>query len=69
MIAGSNFTPDPQGSSKPIPKSVISHRNMRNIQQAFDPSYIDTFIENYPRFFIVYFEEISLPKINPNNLI
>ena len=69
MMAGSNFTPDPQGSSKPIPKSVISQRNMRNIQQAFDPSSIDTFIENYPRFFIVDFEEISLPKLNPYNLI
>ena len=38
MMAESNSTPDPQGSSKPIPENVNSQRSRRNLQRTFDPS-------------------------------
>ena len=68
-MAESIITPDPEGSSNPIPKNVDSQRNRRNLQQTFDLSSIKSFSENYPRFFIVDFEGISSRQINPHNLI
>ena len=62
------IAPDPQISSKPIPKNVNSHRSRRNIQRTFDPS-SNSLVTNYPLFFIVNFEGISSRQINPYNLI
>ena len=60
MMAESIDAPDPQGSSKPIPRNVNSQRSRRNIQQTFDFILL---------FFIVNFEEITSRQINPYNLI
>ena len=69
MMAELIITPDPQGSSKPMPKNVNLQRSSRNIQEIFDPSSIKSLDENYPRFFTVHFEEISSRQINPYNII
>ena len=69
MMAESIITADPQGSSKPVSKIANSQHSRRNIQQTFDPSFIKSFDENYPRFFIVDLEETPSRQINPYNLI
>ena len=69
MTAESIIIRDPQGSSKSKTKNVNSQRSRRNIQPTFDPSAIKSPSENYPRFFIANFEEISSRQIKPYNLI
>ena len=77
MMVESNIMPDSRVSSKPIvnisskPRNVNSQRSRRNIQQAFGPSSIKLLSVNYPHFFIVDLEEISLKlyvTIPENNL-